>query len=76
MTFLIGFFLILTNCVIESIHPFLSKTCFPIAECENHKNVFLEIPNGGGHVGFMLAGGVYWSEKRALEFLMKISKST
>lgn len=53
--------------------PFLSESCFPIQECENHEKVSLEIPNGGGHVGFILAGGVYWSEKRTLEFFRQIN---
>lgn len=52
--------------------PFLTKSCFPIDECKNHNNVYLEIPKGGGHVGFIAAGGVYWSEKRTLDFLLNI----
>jgi predicted alpha/beta-fold hydrolase len=53
--------------------PFLTKSCYPIDECKNHELVYLEMPKGGGHVGFMIAGGVYWSEKRALEFLRSIN---
>jgi predicted alpha/beta-fold hydrolase len=53
--------------------PFLSKSCFPVEECMNNKNVYLEIPNGGGHVGFMLTGSIYWSEKRTLEFFNEIN---
>lgn len=53
--------------------PFLTKSCYPIDECKNHKQVYLEMSKGGGHVGFMIAGGVYWSEKRTLEFLRSIN---
>lgn len=53
--------------------PFLTESCFPITECKNSEHVYLEMPKGGGHVGFMIAGGVYWSEKRTLEFLRSIN---
>jgi predicted alpha/beta-fold hydrolase len=32
------------------------------------KYLFLETPEKGGHVGFISKGGVYYNEKRALEF--------
>lgn len=50
--------------------PFLSESCYPISECEHHKYVNLEIPESGGHIGFVQHGGIYWSEKRALEFIL------
>ncbi|MBS1490661.1 MAG: alpha/beta fold hydrolase [Bacteroidetes bacterium] len=50
---------------------FLSKECFP----QNSLSTFLQIeyPNYGGHVGFSTFGqnGVYWSEQRALDFILK-----
>ncbi len=49
--------------------PFLQEKCYPIAECENHPNVYLEMPKSGGHIAFISNGGVYYSEKRTLEFL-------
>jgi hypothetical protein len=52
--------------------PFLSKSCFPIESCKYHKFVTLEMPENGGHVGFVSKGNVYWSEKRALEFIQSI----
>ena len=53
--------------------PFLSKSCFPIDECKASDKVFLEMPKKGGHVGFMIGGGVYWSERRTLEFIRSIT---
>jgi predicted alpha/beta-fold hydrolase len=52
--------------------PFLSKTCYPIKSLEGHSYVKLETPSRGGHVGFTLfdKNGVYWSERRAMEFIM------
>ncbi|GHN02782.1 hypothetical protein WSM22_42710 [Cytophagales bacterium WSM2-2] len=54
--------------------PFLSQECFP----ENLTNTFvtLEYPLRGGHVGFSSfnGNGVYWSEQRALEFILSLVK--
>jgi len=49
--------------------PFLTASCYPVEMCLSHDFVFLEMPESGGHVGFPLGRGVYWSEERALEFL-------
>ncbi len=51
--------------------PFLSPECFPVDLLKNHPRVTLETPDRGGHVGFSLfnKNGLYWSEKRALEFI-------
>ncbi len=51
--------------------PFLPETCYPVEMAEKNKNIFLEIPRSGGHVGFMTFKwkGVYWSEARAAAFL-------
>lgn len=53
--------------------PFLSSECFPSNVEPANENVTLEFPLRGGHVGFMQLGanGLYWSEKRALEWLSK-----
>ena len=52
--------------------PFLSAECFPRALAMGHRFVHLEIPEQGGHVGFV-GGGLqpdeYYTERRALEFL-------
>jgi len=51
--------------------PFLSEECFPVAEARRNPMVFLEMPESGGHVGFVEfnSAGEYWSERRATEFL-------
>ncbi len=50
---------------------FLSPECYPYQLAENHPYFHLETPEKGGHLGF--AGrntdGIYWSEKRAIEFI-------
>lgn len=54
--------------------PFLSASCFPVTEAESSPYLSLEVPEFGGHVGFM--GGwrepCYWSENRAAEFLIQL----
>jgi len=49
--------------------PFLSIGCFPETEAKNNKNVFLEMPARGGHVGFMTGKAEYYSETRIMDFL-------
>lgn len=49
--------------------PFLGPSCFPRAEAEASDYFHLEIPADGGHVGFSMPRGEYWSEQRATEFL-------
>tara|TARA_R110000868_G_scaffold14661_10_gene67877 strand:- start:2791 stop:3756 length:966 start_codon:yes stop_codon:yes gene_type:complete len=55
--------------------PFLTKECFPIEEARQNKNLYLEIPKTGGHVGFVSFNSqqLYWSEKRAQDFFMMTS---
>ena len=49
--------------------PMLPGSCYPIQESEKNKFVYLEIPKGGGHVGFYDGDKqIYWSERRALQF--------
>lgn len=50
---------------------FLSAECYPIKEAKDNPNLFLEMPNHGGHVGFYGKRNVYYNESRALEFLDK-----
>ncbi|BDQ35229.1 YheT family hydrolase [Pseudodesulfovibrio portus] len=54
--------------------PFMSPSCYPRREAEANPDLFLEMPDFGGHVGFVLTGNgnVYWSEKRAASFLTEI----
>ena len=48
---------------------FLSPECFPVEDAQTNKNLFLEMPKNGGHVGFYSKGNVYYNELRALEFM-------
>ncbi|WP_062057127.1 YheT family hydrolase [Aquimarina longa] len=50
---------------------FLGNLCYPIDDAKKNKNLFLEMPDYGGHVGFYLAGKVYYNELRAFEFFEK-----
>lgn len=52
--------------------PFLAPSCFPQEFARNSTWVHLEVPERGGHVGFMNRWGSQsdlWSEVRAMEFL-------
>lgn len=48
---------------------FLTPECFPVKAAKQNPNLYLEMPKYGGHVGFIQRGGVYYNEKRALEFV-------
>ena len=48
--------------------PFLGAECFPREEAEANPHLFLELPESGGHLGFITLGLEYWSETRAVEF--------
>lgn len=51
--------------------PFLTGDCYPVAQAESNSQFHLELPEFGGHVGFVCfkSKGRYWSETRALDFL-------
>jgi uncharacterized protein len=51
--------------------PFLADGCYPVPQAENSAQVYLDMPESGGHVGFVEFNrdGSYWSERRTLEFL-------
>lgn len=51
--------------------PFLPQECFPVAEAGQNPNIFLKMPESGGHVGFVSFNGTgrYWSEDQAISFL-------
>lgn len=55
--------------------PFLPSSCYPVDQARENENLFLEIPDFGGHVGFMgkWLESPYWSEKRARLFLEHLS---
>ena len=48
---------------------FLSSNCYPFSLAEKSKNIYLETPKYGGHVGFHINDKIYYSEERALQFL-------
>ena len=52
--------------------PFLGPECYPTEIAETHPDLHLELPQSGGHLGFIQTGNEYWSESRALEFLSAI----
>jgi uncharacterized protein len=51
--------------------PFLSYKCFPISLGRKLETVWMDFPKYGGHVGFSprKTEDIYWSEKRAFEFI-------
>ena len=50
--------------------PFLGPNCYPHSEAEESEWFYLEVPQGGGHVGFSgISEDVSWAEKRTVEFL-------
>lgn len=48
---------------------FLSPECYPVKEAKLNPNLFLEMPQYGGHVGFINRKNIYYNERRALEFV-------
>ena len=52
---------------------FLAPPCYPFEVAKNHKNIYLEVPNMGGHVGFHVTNSEYYSEHRVVEFLNTIA---
>ena len=51
---------------------FLSDSSYPFDIANNQPNIFLEVPEKGGHVGFPQFGkkGVFYAEERALDFVL------
>lgn len=47
---------------------FLGKACYPFEEAKTNENLYLEVPDFGGHVGFWGKRNTSYSEQRALEF--------
>lgn len=55
--------------------PLLSLSCYPEELAVDHPYFFFEKPRHGGHVGFVSfeQDGNYWSERRALNFILNRS---
>ncbi len=51
--------------------PFLSPSCYPLAEADVNPCLYLETPRWGGHVGFVQrnSDGDYWHERQVANFL-------
>ena len=60
---------LLLNAVNDS---FLGPECYPSDQARRQENLFYEAPDYGGHVGFHLAGGIYYNERRGLEFIESV----
>lgn len=53
--------------------PFLDGLCYPIEEARNSSCLFLEMPDTGGHCGFMPPKGEeWWPARRTREFLFDV----
>lgn len=54
--------------------PFLSQSCYPYDIAEQARNLFLKVPDSGGHVGFVTFNtqNRYWSEQTARDFLLPL----
>lgn len=54
---------------------FLGASCFPIEEAHKNQNLFLEIPEYGGHVGFWGQKNISYAEERALQFFKQLESN-
>lgn len=51
--------------------PLLGPECYPIELAKEKPEIYLEMPDRGGHTGFLLKGNEFtWAELRLLEFLI------
>ena len=55
---------------------FLSENCYPMEAVSTNPNLYLEMPETGGHCAFIryFNEKVWWMEERAFEFVMAILK--
>jgi len=51
---------------------FLGNQCYPVEEAKRNKQLFLEIPKYGGHVGFYENRNQTYTERRALHFFSQL----
>ena len=52
--------------------PFMPKSCFPLKQAQTNPHLFLEIPENGGHLGFINFENQnfsFWMEQRSAEFI-------
>ncbi|MDA0836167.1 MAG: alpha/beta fold hydrolase [Planctomycetota bacterium] len=57
--------------------PFLPPECFPLDEAKKSTAFHLEVPERGGHVGFISLNGSheYWHETRVVDFIGNAAKA-
>ncbi|MBQ6474178.1 MAG: alpha/beta fold hydrolase [Victivallales bacterium] len=55
--------------------PFLAERCYPVEEAKRNPNLYLEIPEGGGHCGFITfdSKAEWWPARRSKEFLLPLA---
>ena len=51
---------------------FLGETCYPIAQAKANPNLYLEMPEFGGHVGFWGRKNISYAEERTLSFFKSV----
>lgn len=51
---------------------FLGEACYPFSQALENPNLYLEVPDFGGHVGFWGRKNISYAEKRGVEFLNTI----
>lgn len=55
--------------------PILNEDCAPKALAEKHPHIYVETPQTGGHVGFLVKNDEFsWAERRALDFFNRATK--
>ena len=56
--------------------PFLGGDCYPVEFAKKSPYLYLEIPESGGHCGFITTGRdkLWWPAQRALDFLTPLVK--
>ncbi|MBP5672085.1 MAG: alpha/beta fold hydrolase [Lentisphaeria bacterium] len=56
--------------------PFLGGDCYPVEFAKKSDKLFLEIPDSGGHCGFITPGRdkLWWPAQRALDFLTPLAE--
>ena len=54
--------------------PFLAGGSYPVEEARRNPMLYLEMPDGGGHCGFITTGSqTWWPARRALEFMRQVT---
>ena len=51
---------------------FLGPECFPQEEAKNNPNLYLEVSNHGGHVGYYGQKNITYNEKRVIKFFNEV----